>query len=309
MRTILGRVLLGIGGFLVVAAVLAVTWAPGVVKNTPIDVDTTTHLDGTAAKIDVETGELSAPRPIKILSETESDTDASTDSTGVWVQKTCVVFNDDGNTPECVDGDDPRLVTADIDVFATDRVTGLAVNDGDLLPADAIPHEGLVNKFPFDAQKKTYPYWDGTLGRAVDAVYESTEKVAGITTYKYVATVTDEPIEVAKDTPGTYTSRVELYVEPKTGAIQQQTENQQRYLEDGTQVLDLQAQFTDDQVQVFKDDADTNMGKLTLMLFIVPLAGFIGGGLALLGGAALLFTARRASSSETSTKTKQAVSA
>ena len=48
------------------------------------------------------------------------------------------------------------------DDFATDRITALAVNDPQYLPADAAPHEGLINKWPFEAEKKTYPYWDGT---------------------------------------------------------------------------------------------------------------------------------------------------
>jgi hypothetical protein len=249
------------------------------------------------------------PRPIRIVSITRSDTDASTDATGVWVQTACVVFNDDGNAPDCVDANDPRLVSASIDEFASDRVSGMAVNDADLLPADAVPHDGLVNKFPFGSEKKDYPYWDGTLGQAVPAVYESTQDVAGVQTYKYVVTIKDAPIEIAQGTAGTYDNVVEIYVEPKTGAIQQQTQDQQRYLADGTQVLDLQAQFSDDQVQTFKDDAHTNMNKLTLLLVVVPLVGFIGGALGLLGGAALLLTARRRSSDETSGKRKDEVAA
>ena len=49
---VLARVLLGLGVFLLVAGVLAVAWAPGVVKKTPLDVDTTTVYEGEAAKID-----------------------------------------------------------------------------------------------------------------------------------------------------------------------------------------------------------------------------------------------------------------
>lgn len=72
MRKIIGRVLLGIGGFLVVAAVLAVTWAPGVVKKTPIDVDTTTVYEGQAAKLDPLTGAFEA-KPAYAIRRTEAD--------------------------------------------------------------------------------------------------------------------------------------------------------------------------------------------------------------------------------------------
>ena len=41
-------------------------------------------------------------------------------------------------------------------------------------------HEGLVNKFPFDVEKKDYPYWDGLLGRPVEMVYDDTETILGL---------------------------------------------------------------------------------------------------------------------------------
>ena len=86
------------------------------------------------------------------------------------VETACAVF-DTGGAQECVNGNDPDLITATIDIFATDRVTALAVEDKNL-PADAVPHEGLINKFPFDVEKKTYPFWDGDVGRAVDIEYQ-----------------------------------------------------------------------------------------------------------------------------------------
>ena len=43
---VLARVLLGLGAFLLIAGMLAVSYAPGVVKKTPLDVDMTTDLRG-----------------------------------------------------------------------------------------------------------------------------------------------------------------------------------------------------------------------------------------------------------------------
>ncbi len=45
-----GLVLLGLGAFLLVVGTLCVTWAPEVVKKTPLDVNQTTALDGTVAE-------------------------------------------------------------------------------------------------------------------------------------------------------------------------------------------------------------------------------------------------------------------
>jgi hypothetical protein len=286
-----GLVLLGLGAFLLVAGVLATAWAPGVVKKTPLDVNQLTHLDGTVKKLDPATGELNE-NPVKVQSITQADSDASDDKTVVFVQTTCVVIDVD-NAPDCVDGDDPRLVDASTDVFATDRVTAVAVPDYPGLPDTAVPHEGLVNKWPFDAEKKDYPYWDGTVGEAVPAVYDRTEDVLGIETYVYTIDIKDAPIEIADGINGTYDNHVEIYVEPKTGAIQQQTQDQQRYLDDGTQVLDLKIGFTDDQLKQFRDDAKANMLLLSMVTVWMPIVGFAGGALCVLAGILLLLSARR----------------
>jgi hypothetical protein len=291
VRKIVGPVLLGLGGFLVVVGVLAVVWAPGAVKKTPLDVDQTNKLDGTVRKLDTESGEL-AENPVKVESITKVDANASDDDVAVWVNTTCVVIDID-DAPDCVDGEDPRLVSAETDVFATDRVTALAVTDFDGLPADAVPHEGLVNKWPFDAEKKDYEYWDGTMGAAVTAAYDREETLLGIDCYVYKISISDAPIEIAEGIQGTYDNEVEIWVEPETGAIQQQTQDQQRYLEDGTQVLDLKIGFTDEQLKSSADDAEKNMGQLRLMLFWVPLVGFVAGALCVVAGVLLILQRRR----------------
>lgn len=292
VRKILGPLLLGLGAFLLVAAVMAVTWAPGVAKRTPIDVDKTTNLEGQAAKLDVESGEL-VENPIYVLSITQTDTDASTDDTVVWVSKTCVVV-DEGQDPRvCLDGKDPLLISASIDVFATDRVSAIAVNDAKGLPEDAVPHEGLVNKWPFDSEKKTYPYWDGLVGGTVDAVYDRSEVVEGLDTYVYRVEINDAEIEIAEGVPGTYDDVKEIWVEPRTGAIVNQSDDQQRYLEDGTQVLDLQIEFTEEQVKNDVADTEDNLSTLNLITKIVPLVGFIGGGVCLLAGIFFLLRGRK----------------
>lgn len=286
-----GMVLLGVGAFLLVAGLLATVWAPGLVKKTPLDVNQVTHLEGTVKKLDPLTGDF-AENPVKVESITKTDSDHSDGEVVSWVQTTCVVI-DVNDAPDCVDGDDERLVSASTDVFASDRVTALAVNDSDYLPADATPHEGLMNKWPFDAEKITYPFWDGTAGHAVDAVYDRTETLDGIECYVYTVSISDAPIEIAEGIDGTYDNQVEVWVEPKTGAIQQQTQDQQRYLDDGTPVLDLKIGFTEDQITQFADDARTNMRMLAVLTVWTPIVGFAGGALCVLAGLALLLTARR----------------
>jgi Porin PorA len=283
-------VLFGLGGFLLIAGLVCLLWAPGVVKKTPLDVNTTTHLSGQAAKLNTSTGELES-NPVLATSVTKSDSKTSSDKVVAWTNSSCLVVDKD-NPPDCVDGDDPRLVSASTDVFATDRKTALAVNDSKYLPADAVPHHGLVNKFPFDTEKKTYPYWDGTLGAAADAKYDGTEKVGGVDTYRYKININDAPIEVADGVKGTYTNEVVIWVEPKTGAIQNQSQDQQRYLEDGTQVLNLQAQFTPAQITQSAADTEDNLRLLSLVTVVAPLVGFIGGVICLLAALVLFLMGR-----------------
>ncbi len=62
-------------------------------------------------------------------------------------------------------------LSATDDRVAFDRTTGLAVDwkgarsdvDGEVIEPGKF--KGLYFKFPFDSQKKTYPFWDGTLRR------------------------------------------------------------------------------------------------------------------------------------------------
>ncbi|HRD61768.1 MAG TPA: DUF3068 domain-containing protein [Nocardioides sp.] len=282
---ILARVLLGLGTFLIIAGILALVWAPGVVKKTPLDVDTTTIYEGEAAKIDVSTGAFDK-KPVYAVRETKSDSKKSSDEHVLMVENACAVF-DTGGAQVCVNGNDPDLITASTDIFATDRVTALAVQDKNL-PPDAIPAEGLVNKFPFDAEKKSYPFWDGDLGRAVDIQYEGTEDIFGLETYRYSYTVTDEPIDVAEGTPGTYSNVVTVNVDPVTGSIVRSGQDQQRYLEDGTPVLDIQLIGTDDTVKDAVDEAKANGRSLFILLTVLPIVGFVGGALCLIAGFLLL---------------------
>ncbi|MFB9314849.1 DUF3068 domain-containing protein [Nocardioides plantarum] len=298
MRKALGFVLFGLGAALLAIGLVAAIWAPGRVKQTPVDVDTTTRLEGTAAKLDAATGELSAPRPIKIYSLTQTDSKVSDDKVVAFVNTQCVVFSDQGDIPDCGPpteqgaDTDPRVVDIGIDRFTTDRVTAEGVPSKGYIDG-AVDHVGLVNKFPFDSKKRDYPYWDGATGKAWPAKFVEAVDLKGLPTYHYQVVIKDQPAEVTEGTEGTYSQTVDIYVEPKTGAVVQQIQDQQRYLADGTQVLDLKAQFTDKQVQTSVDDADDNIASLTLITRTIPLIGIIAGLLLILAGAVLAVLARR----------------
>lgn len=294
MRKILAWVLMGLGAFLLVAAVVATTWVPDKVERTPLDTDKTTYLTGSALKADPANDYELEPLDVVAFSTNQVDVDASDDDVVAWVSTLCLVV-DEGDPTGCVDEDDPqgRLISAETDVFATDRHTAMTVNDDEYLPADATPQEGLQNKWPFGAEKETYPVWDGLAGTAVDATYEDTVDIDGLETYHYVAAVDVEGVEVISGVPGAYQATTDYYIEPRTGTIIDQVVHQERQADGIGPILELDLEFTDEQVQANVDDTRDSLSTLELLEDTVPVVGFVGGALALLAGVALLLLGRR----------------
>ncbi|MGN0065393.1 MAG: DUF3068 domain-containing protein [Nocardioides sp.] len=281
LRKIVSWVLIGLGAFLLVIAILAKTWAPGVLQKTPTNIDQITRLAGSGEKINPESGEVE-PITVRVTNLTQTDADRSDDNNVVWASTVCVVKDEPG-TPDCVDGEDPRLVSATVDVFQTDRVTALATG-GD--------REGIQNKFPFNTEKRTYPYWDGILGEALDAEFQGTEDFDGVESYHFQVSAENVAAEVSSGIDGFYTTKKDIWVEPVTGAIINQEQYEHRELEDGTVAIDLTVAMTDEQVEKNIEDAKTNVSGLNLLLNTVPLVGFIGGALLLVIG--LLLSRRKA---------------
>ncbi len=289
MRKLLASVLVGLGAFLLVTAALAQFWSPGKVEKTPTDINSTTRLSGQAQKLNLTTGKTE-DLPVKVTVRTKADPKRSTDNVVAWVQTTCVVI-DKGNVPNCVTDQDPqgRLINASIDTFATDRHTGLAVANADkyvLGPAE--PHVGLVNKFPFGTQKKTYPMWDSTLKQSTPAEFQDVETLQGLEVYKFHVMVDPVKAQIADGVDGIYSLDKSIWVEPRTGSIVNQTQHDVRKLPDGSTALDLDVAFTPDQVTSGVKDGKAGVSQLKLITQTVPLVGLVGG-LLLLGAGILMF--------------------
>jgi hypothetical protein len=294
VRGVVTKVLVFVGAFLIATAALALFYAPDKVKRTPLDVDSVTRLTGQAELFD---GQSLVPTPVRATSTTHADSELSTDDVVLFQNSSCLLKDPDGHAPDCVSADDPdkRLVSASTDVFATDRRTGLAVADFENLPAEAEPKEGLVNKFPFDVEKKTYPYWDGLLGKPVDAVFQGEEDIDGLPTYKFLVRVVDGDIEITSGVLGKYSTEKTLWVDTATGSIVDQSERQTRVQADNDQtILKLDFSFTDDTVAGNVEAAKDNASRLALLTRTVPLVGGLLGLVALAAGLFLALGARNA---------------
>ncbi|MCB0893799.1 MAG: DUF3068 domain-containing protein [Nocardioidaceae bacterium] len=278
--------MIGLGMFLVAAAIVALTWVPGQVERTPLDTDNVTDLSGEASVLGEPAG------PMLGWSTNAVDSAKSTDDVAVWVTSLCVV-HDEGGIDGCVDGKDKRLLSAEESLFATDRHTAVTVPNNGFVPPDTLQMEGLQNKWPFNAEKKTYPVWDDIVGGAVDAEYQGESEIDGLDVYKYEYNADVDNVLLVGDITGRYLATYTFYVEPKTGSIINQVVHQERIAAGNDTILVLDLAFTDEQMQTNVDDANEALATLTLMEKTVPIVGFAVGIPVMVVGVVLLLLGRR----------------
>ncbi len=228
-----------------------------------------------------------------------SDTSLSDSNVISFVQSNCVV-KDVGNPTGCVSNKDPqkRLITANVDHYATDRHTAESVNDSQYLPPDAVPHHGLENKFPFHVKKATYSIWDQTGNAAFPAVYAGTETLNGLETYKFTVHIAGVPIHLAPGVKGIYNNDLVYWVEPVTGSIVDNSQNLEQTDTKGKPVVALKFAYTKGQVGTSVEQAKSDKSKLNLLEKTVPVVGFVLGIPILLIGLGLVLWRRPTAAAE-----------
>jgi len=273
MRRFVGPGLCFVGAFLVAIGLLAQFYVGKALLRTPLDVDEIIHVDGTA-QVPNAKGKIKET-PVLAWSVYHVDTTLSDSKVASFQNSQCLV-KDIGNPTGCVPSDDPqdRLLSATTDDYATDRRTAESVNDPKYLPAGAIAHSGVINKWPFLAEKKTYTYWDDSLQKGVEATYAGTDEVDGHEVYVYDVQVPKTKMDVAEGIKGYYTDDKQLYVDQLTGSVINQVEHQVRTDLEGNPVIDLHIAFTDDQVQTLVDEANDNGKQLKVIRTWVPIVGY-----------------------------------
>jgi len=269
-------VLLLLGAFFLVIAGVATFWGADKAEHTPLNTDTYTYLAGTADVLDASLGTLTT-EPVVYNQHTQVDPNKSTDDVIVFKTASCLMV-DTGDNPFCLDGSDPNLISATVEYAATDRHTGLLVSDQAKYVGDdnVMPGaEGLYNKFPFGTQKKTYQIYDDLVQKPVDAVYKGTSTLNGVTVYEFDENIPTTDAEIIEGVQGTYSNQTQIWVEPKTGAIQKEHVVQDRKMPDGTTALHLDITQTDASVKDTTDDAAKNVNQLKLVGTYLPIGGLI----------------------------------
>ncbi|GAA6526725.1 DUF3068 domain-containing protein [Intrasporangium sp. DVR] len=144
-------------------------------------------------------------------------------------------------------------LTYSMEVVTFDRVTGETTGSpldvrsaGDLDdPEKVVPvlHSGQFFKFPFNAQKKTYQFWDGDLGQAVPIEFIREENLYGTETYVFQQSIPKTRVTTRSvpagifdatgenvDVEVMYANKRTLWVEPNTGVIVKGQEELERSL-------------------------------------------------------------------------------
>jgi hypothetical protein len=302
MRKAFAAVLIAVGVFGLVLTVLLPTAVVAKSKKTPLDLDITQISSGPAKLLDPQTGQVKDVR-LQATRIVRTDTNAS-DGTNTTVFETlCTVIVTGSNPPTCVPKDDPRFLSASSDRVTADRKSAEAVNipkyneqinGSSTFNGQPVKHVGMSYKFPIDAKKQTYKFFQPDLNQAFPAVFEGTDKVDGLTVYKYICKTGVQPYKIGVF-DGTYDDTREVWVEPRTGTIVNGVEHQIQRIVDlnhpndpGVLALDTTLSFDKSAVDFQSNYAKDKLDKLKVAQLWGPLATGILGVAALVGAYFLL---------------------
>lgn len=300
MRKLLPAIIMGVGAFLLVLGLLLKFYAYPKLAVVPLDQNTRQVVeDPNASFFDADnvrpgSGKLTTiATVIGNVSASEKASEETGQDLAVWEMGTKSDNNDDNM---------PMAGSQETAVF--DRHTGEAVNCcGESLNGQEVRHEGLIVKFPFDAQKTDdYIWWDGTTKKGWPVTFEGVEDLQGMEVYKYTSEV---PLTkyTQQDLPGNlfggkpdagavtadryYSNKRTFWVDPVTGVVLDRTEEQHQEFQHGGKTLDAlntTSKFTKETVDgnVADYKSKSKLLKGVQSTFSIPL--MILGALLLLGG-------------------------
>ncbi|MGI8760528.1 MAG: DUF3068 domain-containing protein [Jatrophihabitantaceae bacterium] len=286
MRKAAAAVLVGFGVFCLVLAGMLRFYAPGAAEKTPLNTDAMSVATGPATLYNPSTGQATNFEA-KATRHLRADSAASNSNVIVFEESLCTV-KVIGPTPECVDARDPqgRLLSFTTDRVADNRTTAMAVNDpkyNENVDGNTnVKHIGLSYKFPFNAEKKSYPFFDTDTNTVATAKYQGESSLEGLTVYKFVATIPPTSAMISPGLPGLFSNTRTVWIEPTTGVIVKGVEHQLRTLPDGKKVLDLTLTFDQATVRSQAKLADDGRSKIQLLTVIVPIIALVLGIIALL---------------------------
>lgn len=302
----LSLAVIALGAFLIVLAPMVRFYVYPNLAVAPVNQVSETGLEAKGATIfDAKTlKEITTDLSIKV--STVGDAKAKGDNV-TYVNTT--VTTDSAGTMTGVDETGKPIIRGEVERMTFDRRTGEAdpEAEGDFISdvagkTDTVNYRGLVAKFPFETEKKTYNFWDSTLRATVPIDYVRTTKVEDMEVYEFHQTVAPTqsgsvtlPVsllggqgDTSVDAPMMYSVDRTLLVEPHTGVIIKRVEAQNNTIDyNGVpQITTTKATVTYDEATVRKniDEYGSQGSLLNLTRNIAPQVLFVVGLLLLVGG-------------------------
>ncbi|MFD4366723.1 DUF3068 domain-containing protein [Rhodococcus sp. NPDC058521] len=320
---ILACILVGLGAFLLVVAILIPTFTVGKLAKTPLDLEVTTVAEGTGSVLNSQAllaGKAEVDTNVPIVAQRYVTTEEPSDSDVITVQAGQTVRRTDKQG-------DTGLLSATVDKVTADRKTSMPVDDpvGTIQtepnkPAEELPRDGLQYKFPFDVEQKSYPYFDLNARATQDINFVEETEINGMKVYHFNQTV--EPVDLSKVTkspsnklqlpaetwgvPGGtlpitmtryYTNVRDVWVEPETGVIVKGQEQIHQYYarnkaKPEVDVLKVDLPFNEETIEFQIQQARDGMDKLSTFGRTLPIVAGILGVIALIAGLVLGLRAR-----------------
>ncbi|GAA4697274.1 DUF3068 domain-containing protein [Phytohabitans rumicis] len=313
MRRVAAAVLLSLGVFAIVLAALLRFYVHDKLAVAPLDPESTTvsqgggmtvfypgtftqRTDATVTATRIIRGSLTAP-------EVKVDGDLA-----LW--RVGLVLQDDKDV----------LVSATEEQVCVDRRTAesLAKCSNQRIDDDiSVVHSGLAYKFPFNTEKKDYPYFDlNSRASTPPMKFDGEDKVNGLPVYRFVQKIPAVKIQ-DREVPGSLVKSTEasvtaarmyentrtVWVEPYSGLIVKGQEEVRQWLRgpdgtDGQVLLAGTLGFTQETVQNQVADGEEARNKLRMIQFTGPLVLLAVGLLLIVGGVFLLPRRRRGGSGD-----------
>ena len=303
----LACILVGLGAFLLVAAILIPTYTLGKLAKTPLDLEVTTvattEPEGAevldAKSLTSPTGSAKVDKNVQFVSQRFITIEEPSDAEKVTLQG--------GSTLRRTDKQgDTGLLTASIVRGTFDRKTGEPIQDpkGSIQvdagkPAEEVEIGGLIYRFPFDTQKESYPYYDTNSRETHPIDFVEETEINGMKVYHFSQNVGPTDLSKVVNSPtnkltlpaekwgvegGTapvtmtrwYTNTRDIWVDPVTGTVIKGGEKPFQYYArsaDKPEVTVLKAALVYDentiesQIEKAKDGAD----KLSLFGRTIPI--------------------------------------
>lgn len=290
MRRFLGPLLVGLGAFLFVAGLLLRFYAYPRVAVAPIDQASVTKLEASDAEIFDTTTLKPLTTDLSVQSRTVGDVKASQahgDNVRVWVNTTSIR------------SEDGTVRSRSTERTAFDATSAEAVNCCDSFEENTdgqrehVKRSGLVFKWPFGTDKKTYQVWDSTLDKTIAAKYVKESSIKGLKVYEFHASVPrtqtgeqEVPASVVGESgsgnvtaQNMYEADKTWYVEPVTGAIVDQSLDQNSTLaidgDDKITTTRADLKYTDATVAANVMDFKSKASQLKLVGVTVPIIAVV----------------------------------